>query len=77
MRWFEVLETRGHIENGTIAHEQVLVEIGAHPCRLFPVCAAFLFLTLSTMTRGVADAPVTRPAPDSAIPTRPARTPTG
>ncbi len=29
MRWFEVMETRGHIENGTIAHWQVRVKIGA------------------------------------------------
>lgn len=28
MRWFEVMETRGHIENGTIAHWQVRVKIG-------------------------------------------------
>jgi len=28
MRWFEVLETRGHIENGKIAHWQVTVEVG-------------------------------------------------
>lgn len=28
MRWFEVIETRGHIENGTIAHWQVRVKIG-------------------------------------------------
>ena len=29
LRWFEVVETRGHIENGTIAHWQVRVKIGA------------------------------------------------
>lgn len=29
MRWFEVVETRGHIENGKIAHWQVRVKIGA------------------------------------------------
>jgi flavin-binding protein dodecin len=29
MRWFEVLETRGHIEDGKIAHWQVRVKIGA------------------------------------------------
>ena len=29
LRWFEVLETRGHIENGKIAHWQVRVKIGA------------------------------------------------
>ena len=29
MRWFEVMETRGHIENGKIAHWQVRVKIGA------------------------------------------------
>ena len=28
MRWFEVVETRGHIENGKIAHWQVTVKIG-------------------------------------------------
>lgn len=28
MRWFEVVETRGHIENGTIGHWQVTVKIG-------------------------------------------------
>lgn len=29
LRWFEVVETRGHIENGQIAHWQVRVKIGA------------------------------------------------
>ena len=29
LRWFEVLETRGHIEDGKIAHWQVRVKIGA------------------------------------------------
>ena len=28
MGWFEVLEQRGHIENGKIAHWQVTVKIG-------------------------------------------------
>ncbi len=28
MRWLEVLETRGHIKNGQIAHWQVTVEVG-------------------------------------------------
>ena len=28
MRWFEVVETRGHIENGQISHWQVTVKIG-------------------------------------------------
>jgi len=28
MRWFEVVETRGHIENGAIDHFQVTVKIG-------------------------------------------------
>lgn len=28
MRWFEVVETRGHIENGAIGHFQVTVKIG-------------------------------------------------
>lgn len=28
MRWFEVVETRGHIDNGKIAHWQVTVKIG-------------------------------------------------
>lgn len=28
MRWFKVIETRGHLENGEIAHWQVTVEIG-------------------------------------------------
>ena len=28
MRWFEVTETRGHLENGKIAHWQVTVKIG-------------------------------------------------
>jgi flavin-binding protein dodecin len=28
MRWFEVLETRGHIENGTVAHWQVTIKAG-------------------------------------------------
>ncbi len=28
MRWFKVLETRGHIEKGQVAHWQVTVEVG-------------------------------------------------
>ncbi len=28
MRWFEVTETRGHIENGKVAHWQVGVKVG-------------------------------------------------
>ena len=28
MRWFEVLETRGHIENGTVNHWQVTIKAG-------------------------------------------------
>jgi flavin-binding protein dodecin len=28
MHWFEVTETRGHIENGKIGHWQVTVKIG-------------------------------------------------
>ena len=28
MRWLEVIETRGHIEDGRIAHWQVTVAIG-------------------------------------------------
>ncbi|ANK82153.1 MAG: dodecin flavoprotein [Rhizobiales bacterium NRL2] len=26
--WFEVAETRGHVENGKIAHYQVVVKVG-------------------------------------------------
>lgn len=28
MRWFEVTETRGHIEDGKIAHYQVTIKVG-------------------------------------------------
>jgi len=28
LRWFEVLETRGHIENGDIVHWQVTIKVG-------------------------------------------------
>jgi flavin-binding protein dodecin len=28
LRWFEVLETRGHIENGRVAHWQVTLKMG-------------------------------------------------
>lgn len=28
MRWFEVTDTRGHIDNGKIAHWQVTIKIG-------------------------------------------------
>lgn len=28
MRWFKVIETRGHIEKGRVVHWQVTVEIG-------------------------------------------------
>ena len=28
IRWFEVIETRGHVENGRVAHYQVTLKIG-------------------------------------------------
>lgn len=28
LRWFEVLETRGHIENGQVVHYQVVLKVG-------------------------------------------------
>ncbi len=28
MRWFQVIETRGHIENGEVAHWQVCLKVG-------------------------------------------------
>ena len=28
LRWFEVVETRGHLENGQIAHWQVTLKVG-------------------------------------------------
>ncbi|MBA3531299.1 MAG: dodecin domain-containing protein [Ardenticatenales bacterium] len=28
MRWFQVIDTRGHIENNQVAHWQVTVKIG-------------------------------------------------
>ncbi|MCX5042311.1 dodecin family protein [Aldersonia sp. NBC_00410] len=28
VEWFQVVETRGHVENGAIAHYQVTVKIG-------------------------------------------------
>ena len=28
LRWFEVQETRGHLEDGEIAHYQVVVKVG-------------------------------------------------
>ncbi len=28
MRWFEVIETRGHIDQGKVAHWQVTLKIG-------------------------------------------------
>ena len=28
LRWFEVVQTRGHVENGKISHYQVTLKIG-------------------------------------------------
>ena len=28
LRWFEVVQARGHIENGAVAHYQVVLKIG-------------------------------------------------
>lgn len=28
LRWFEVVETRGHIDNGRVAHYQVVIKVG-------------------------------------------------
>lgn len=30
LRWFEVKDTRGHIENGKVAHYQVTLRVGFH-----------------------------------------------
>ena len=28
LRWFQVVETRGHIENGRVVHYQVVIKVG-------------------------------------------------
>ena len=28
MKWFEVVQTRGHVENGTVRHYQVTLRVG-------------------------------------------------
>jgi dodecin len=28
MKWFEVVQTRGHVENGAVAHYQVTIRVG-------------------------------------------------
>ena len=28
MKWFEIVQTRGHIENGTVRHYQVTLRVG-------------------------------------------------
>ncbi len=28
LRWFEVVQTRGHVENGTVQHFQVVIKAG-------------------------------------------------
>ncbi len=28
LRWFEVIETRGHLENGKVSHYQVTIKVG-------------------------------------------------
>lgn len=28
IRWFEVTDTRGHVENGKVAHYQVTIKVG-------------------------------------------------
>ncbi|MCX7141770.1 MAG: dodecin family protein [Proteobacteria bacterium] len=28
IHWFEVMETRGHVENGKVAHWQVTIKVG-------------------------------------------------
>jgi len=28
MEWFEVMDTRGHIENGAVGHYQVTIKVG-------------------------------------------------
>jgi flavin-binding protein dodecin len=28
VRWFEVVETRGHVEKGKVAHYQVIIKVG-------------------------------------------------
>ncbi len=33
LEWFEVTETRGHIENGKVAHYQVTLKVGFPNCQ--------------------------------------------
>ncbi len=28
IRWFEIVETRGHVEDGKVAHWQVIIKLG-------------------------------------------------
>lgn len=28
MRWFEIVQTRGHVENGSVNHYQVIMKVG-------------------------------------------------
>ncbi|MDF2902333.1 MAG: Dodecin, partial [Phenylobacterium sp.] len=28
IRWFEVIQTRGHVEDGKVAHYQVMLKVG-------------------------------------------------
>jgi flavin-binding protein dodecin len=28
LRWFQVVETRGHVENGSVVHYQVVLKVG-------------------------------------------------
>ena len=28
LRWFQVMDTRGHVEDGTVAHWQVTIKVG-------------------------------------------------
>src|SRR2546430_16334325 len=36
MKWFEVVQTRGHIENGSVGHYQVTLRAGLRLERQFP-----------------------------------------
>jgi flavin-binding protein dodecin len=44
MKWFEVLQTRGHIENGSVRHYQVTLKVG-----LLALIAACLVLLCSSL----------------------------
>lgn len=62
LRWFEVIQTRGHIENGKVHHYQVTLKVGFTLEDFLPVPTGNLIRLASSIESGDVAKLVARPS---------------